>query len=93
MMKRRVSRDCTTLLTSPPMTRQVVQLHRVSFGGVTLDGCEAPGSWAPLTEDEERTIGARARLTRNERRTPEERAARVAKKAAKKAAKKEKHMR
>ena len=56
----------------------VVCLHRVSFSGVDLTGCEEVGSWAPLSAEEELAIGARKPPTRSERRTPEERARRKA---------------
>ncbi len=32
-------------------------IHRISFGGVTLDGLEGPGDLKPLTEDELRLLG------------------------------------
>ena len=58
---------------------RVLALHRVSFAGVRLaPGCAEPGDWASLTPEEELLIGARRPLTRSERRTPEERAARKA---------------
>ena len=31
---------------------QVVRLHRVSFAGITLDGCQRPGQWTFLNEEE-----------------------------------------
>eukprot|EP00978_Attheya_sp_CCMP212_P032061 scaffold123514_cov54-Attheya_sp.AAC.1 len=63
---------------------EVTSLHRVGFAGISLQGCENAGDWASLTEAEELTIGARKGPTRNELRTPEERARRKAKKLAKK---------
>jgi len=63
---------------------EVIALHRVGFAGVSLEGCEAPGEWATLTQAEEIAIGARRVPTRNELRSPEEIARRKAKKRAKK---------
>jgi 16S rRNA U516 pseudouridylate synthase RsuA-like enzyme len=31
---------------------EVKRLHRIDFAGITLDGCEGPGTWTLLTEDE-----------------------------------------
>ena len=62
---------------------EVTRLHRVSFAGVSLSRVEKEGSWAELTEEELYAIGALKPPTREERRTPEERAARRAKKEAK----------
>ena len=62
----------------------VVALHRTTFAGVALGACAAaPGSWAALTHAEELLVGARAAPTRDELRTPEERAERKAKKQTK----------
>jgi 23S rRNA pseudouridine2604 synthase len=36
----------------------VVQLHRVGFAGIRLNGCARPGSWAFLTPEELAAIGA-----------------------------------
>jgi hypothetical protein len=55
-------------------------LHRVGFSGVSLEGIEAVGTWAELTAAEELAIGARRPPTRDEQRTPEERARRKARK-------------
>ena len=60
---------------------RVTSLHRVQFCGVSLAGIDIPGSWAPLTAAEELAIGARSR---NDQRSPAEKAARKAKKASKK---------
>lgn len=62
---------------------KVTTLHRVTFAGVSLEGCEGPGEWARLTQAEEIAIGAQRAPTRNELRTPEEIARRKAKKMAK----------
>jgi len=75
---RQIRRMCTAVGI------EVTSLHRVGFVGVSLQGCENAGDWATLTEAEELTIGARTGPTRNELRTPEERARRKAKKLAKK---------
>jgi len=72
---RQIRRMCASL------GLEVIALHRVSFAGVTLEGCESLGSWVSLTEQEELLIGARRR---KKERTPEEVARRKAKKAAKK---------
>jgi 23S rRNA pseudouridine2604 synthase len=63
---------------------QVTSLHRVAMAGVSLRGCETPGDWARLSVEEEMVIGARKAPTREEQRTPEERAKRKLKKANKK---------
>jgi 23S rRNA pseudouridine2604 synthase len=63
---------------------EVTSLHRVDFSGVSLAGCEHAGDWAQLTPQEELVIGARQAPTRNELRSPEEKARRKAKKVAKK---------
>jgi 23S rRNA pseudouridine2604 synthase len=63
---------------------QVTSLHRVAMAGVSLRGCETPGDWARLSVEEEMVIGARQAPTREEQRTPEERAKRKLKKANKK---------
>ncbi|KAG8468999.1 hypothetical protein KFE25_007517 [Diacronema lutheri] len=49
---RQIRRMCSAL------GLEVEWLHRVAFAGVTLDGCAAPGTWAFLTGDELRRIGA-----------------------------------
>ena len=59
---------------------EVTSLHRVGFSGVTLDGIEAEGTWLELSAEEELAIGARLPPTRDEQRTPEERARRKARK-------------
>jgi 23S rRNA pseudouridine2604 synthase len=61
---------------------EVKTLHRVTFAGITLSGCDQPGECATLTEDEVRKIFPPP--TREEQRTPEERAERKLKKLAKK---------
>lgn len=61
---------------------EVTLLHRVAFAGVTLCGCNKPGDWATLEPNEESMICAAP--TREEQRTPEERAKRKLKKLAKK---------
>ena len=63
----------------------VTRLHRVSFCGVSMAGIATPGSWTELTEEEEVAIGARPAPTRNDLRSPEEKAKRKWKKLAKKA--------
>lgn len=65
------------------MGMEVTSLHRVSFAGVSLAGCEESGNWAILTETEEIAIGARKLPSRNDLRSPEEKARRKAKKLAK----------
>jgi 16S rRNA U516 pseudouridylate synthase RsuA-like enzyme len=63
----------------------VVALHRTTFAGVTLGaGALIPGSCVALTHAEELLVGARVAPTREELRTPEERAERKAKKLSKK---------
>jgi 23S rRNA pseudouridine2604 synthase len=61
---------------------EVKTLHRVAFAGITLSGCDRPGEWATLTQGEERKLFPPP--TREEQRTPEERAKRKLKKLAKK---------
>jgi 16S rRNA U516 pseudouridylate synthase RsuA-like enzyme len=67
------------------MGLNVDSLHRTSFAGITLDAAtENPGAWAALSHEEELLMGARMAPTREELRSPEERAERKAKKMAKK---------
>ena len=80
---RQIRRMCATLGLN------VTRLHRISFAGVSLRGIEEEGSWAELSEEELLSIGALQPPTREEKRTPEERAARLAKKEAKRQAKAE----
>lgn len=71
------------------MGLNVDALHRTLFAGITLDAATAtPGTWAALTHEEELLMGARMAPTRDELRSPEERAERKAKKVAKKLRKK-----
>lgn len=49
---RQIRRMCSAL------GLEVQQLHRVGFAGLTLEGCVRPGTWAFLTDDELRRIGA-----------------------------------
>mmetsp|Transcript_63931 Transcript_63931/g.114089 ORF Transcript_63931/g.114089 Transcript_63931/m.114089 type:complete len:388 (+) Transcript_63931:89-1252(+) len=60
---------------------EVVSLHRATFAGVSLEGCESPGDWAYLTPEEELIVGAK---TRQDVRTPKEQAMRKLKKIMKK---------
>lgn len=80
---RQIRRMCSAL------GLEVTALHRVGFAGVALDGIEVPGSWATLSEDEELAVGARALPTRDELRTPEEKARRRARKEARREARKQ----
>jgi 23S rRNA pseudouridine2604 synthase len=66
------------------MGMEVTKLHRVKFSGVSLAGCDHAGDWAILSEQEELLIGARLAPTRDDLRSPEEKAKRKAKKLAKK---------
>lgn len=58
----------------------VTSLHRKKFAGVTLEGCNVPGSWMDMSDKELIDIGAKKGPTRDELRTPEERARRKMKK-------------
>lgn len=60
----------------------VTSLHRVIFSGINLDGCEGQGECVDLTENEMIAIGRGP--TKDERRSPEERARRKLKKQNKK---------
>ena len=61
---------------------KVIDLHRVNFAGITLDGCERLGDCSELTKEEMVLIGKGP--TRDELRTPEERQMRKLKKLNKK---------
>jgi len=63
---------------------EVIHLHREVFATITLQGCEEPGSWVDMTDAELVRIGAKKGPTREERRSPEERARRKLKKLSKK---------
>lgn len=80
---RQIRRMCATL------GLEVTSLHRVTFAGVSLDGIDAAGDWAELTEAEELAISARVPPTRNELRSEEEKARRKAKKVKKREASRE----
>mmetsp|Transcript_1850 Transcript_1850/g.3323 ORF Transcript_1850/g.3323 Transcript_1850/m.3323 type:complete len:156 (-) Transcript_1850:22-489(-) len=73
---RQIRKMCSTL------GLEVTSLHRVAFAGITLHGCEGQGEYVDLTEDEMITIGGGP--TREERRSPEEKARRKLKKQNKK---------
>lgn len=73
---RQIRKMCSTL------GLEVTSLHRVTFAGITLDGCEGQGECVDLTKDEMITIGGGP--TREERRSPEEKARRKLKKQNKK---------
>mmetsp|Transcript_20162 Transcript_20162/g.43800 ORF Transcript_20162/g.43800 Transcript_20162/m.43800 type:complete len:353 (-) Transcript_20162:49-1107(-) len=73
---RQIRKMCSTL------GLEVMSLHRVAFAGITLDGCEGQGECVHLTKEEMITIGGGP--TREERRSPEEKARRKLKKQNKK---------
>lgn len=62
----------------------VTSLDRRKFAGITLKGCEDPGSWMEMSDQELISIGAKNSPTRDELRTPDERARRKLKKLNKK---------
>lgn len=67
---------------------EVTHLHREAFASVSLKGCEEPGSSIDMSDQELIDVGAKKGPTREELRTPEERARRKLKKLNRKRKKK-----